>query len=126
MVLDQLQELYKEEEDEQQHQDQHTDDKTAQEDNASQKESTHRASKNKPGNKIYLEQRIKKKLEREVNRLIYNKESDQIVESQELFQQEMINKMKMVDMDDDLGRFTSQHHMAIEAAIRKIKMILEA
>ncbi len=61
-----------------------------------------------------------------MNRLIYNKESDQIVEFQELFQQEMTHKMKLVEMDDDLGRFTSQHHMAIEAAIRKIKMILEA
>lgn len=48
------------------------------------------------------------------------------MEFQELFQQEMTHKMKLVEMDDDLGRFTSQHHMAIEAAIRKIKMILEA
>jgi hypothetical protein len=38
----------------------------------------------------------------------------------------MQKKMKMVDQDEDLGRFTSQHHMAIEAAIRKIKLLLEA
>jgi len=62
---------------------------------------------------------VKLKLEREVNRLILQKQSENIVAFKELQEKELRRQKSRVSRKDHTG-FTSQHHMALEAAVRRI------
>lgn len=67
---------------------------------------------------------MKLKLEREVNRLILQKQSENIVAFKELQEKELRRQKSRVSHKDHTG-FTSQHHMALEAAVRRIREQLD-
>ena len=69
------------------------------------------------------EKTVKNKLEKEVNRLIFQKQSENIVAFKELWEKEQ-RKQKYREVNKDKTGLTSSHHMALEAAIRRIKVIL--
>jgi hypothetical protein len=62
-------------------------------------------------------------MEKEVNRLIFQKQSENIVAFKELWDKEQ-RKKRTQEKNKDLTGLTSSHHMALEAAIRRIKVIL--
>jgi recombinational DNA repair protein RecT len=59
-------------------------------------------------------------IELEVNRLIYQKQSENIVAFRELWEKEQLNQRSRQYMRDENG-LTSSHHMALEALIRRVK-----
>ena len=69
------------------------------------------------------EREMKAKIEKEVNELIYQKQSENIVAFKELWEKEQRNKQNTEKWKDQSG-ITSQHHMALEAAVRRIKAIM--
>ncbi len=69
------------------------------------------------------EREMKAKIEKEVNELIYQKQSENIVAFKELWEKEQRNKQNTDKWKDQSG-ITSQHHMALEAAVRRIKTIM--
>jgi hypothetical protein len=69
------------------------------------------------------EREMKAKIEKEVNELIYQKQSENIVAFKELWEKEQRNKQNTDKWKDQSG-ITSQHHMALEAAVRRIKAIM--
>ena len=70
------------------------------------------------------EREIKGKIEQEVNRLIYQKQSENIVAFKELWEKEQKKKLNRENNKDNTG-MTSSHHMALEMMIRKIKVQLQ-
>lgn len=58
-----------------------------------------------------------------MNKLIYQKQSQNILAFRELWEKEQ-QKQRNREMNKDLFGLTSSHHMALEAAIRRIKVIL--
>ena len=68
----------------------------------------------------FNEKDLRSKIEKEVNKLIYQKQSENIVAFKELWEKEQRKKQNTEKWKDTSG-FTSQHHMAIEAAVRRIK-----
>lgn len=69
------------------------------------------------------ERDMKIKLEKEVNKLIFQKQSENIVAFKELWDKEQ-RKQRNREKNKDQTGLTSSHHMALEAAIRRIKVIL--
>lgn len=69
------------------------------------------------------ERDMKIRLEKEVNKLIFQKQSENIVAFKELWDKEQ-RKQRNREKNKDQTGLTSSHHMALEAAIRRIKVIL--
>ena len=70
--------------------------------------------------KKFNEKDLKANIEKEVNKLIYQKQSENIVAFKELWEKEQRKKQNTEKWKDSSG-FTSQHHMALEAGVRRIK-----
>lgn len=68
----------------------------------------------------FNEKDMKVTIEKEVNKLIYQKQSENIVAFKELWEKEQRKKQNTEKWKDQSG-FTSQHHMALEAGVRRIK-----
>ncbi|TNV88156.1 hypothetical protein FGO68_gene6076 [Halteria grandinella] len=69
------------------------------------------------------EQEIKAKIEKEVNQLIFQKQSENIVAFKELYEKEQKKKRNKEKTKDQAG-LTSSHHMAIEAAVRRMRCFI--
>ena len=70
--------------------------------------------------KKFNEKDMKATIEKEVNKLIFQKQSENIVAFKELWEKEQRKKQNSEKWKDSSG-FTSQHHMALEAGVRRIK-----
>lgn len=68
----------------------------------------------------FNERDMKASIEKEVNKLIYQKQSENIVAFKELWEKEQRKKQNNEKWKDSSG-ITSQHHMALEAGVRRIK-----
>lgn len=71
-----------------------------------------------------MEKEIKVELQQEINKLIFQKQSENIVAVKEVSEKEKGRIRKKEKKKDKTG-LTSSHHMAAEATIRKMKAFLK-
>lgn len=67
---------------------------------------------------------MRQRIEKEVNRLIFQKQSENILAFRELWEKEQ-SKLRNREMNKDQAGLTSSHHMALEVAVRRIKIHLQ-
>ena len=60
---------------------------------------------------------IKDQMQKEINRLIFQKKSENIVAVKEVWEKEL-KKIRNKEKNKDKAGFTSSHHMAAEVAVR--------
>lgn len=71
-----------------------------------------------------LEALIKEQMQKEINRLIYQKRSENIAAVKEVYEKE-VKKVRVKEQNKDKAGFTSSHHMAAEVAVRQMKIFLK-
>ena len=71
-----------------------------------------------------METNLRQELQKEINKLIFQKNSEAITAVKEVSEKESRRLLKKKENRDQSG-LTSSHHMAAEATVRKFRMFLK-
>lgn len=70
------------------------------------------------------EMRIKQELQKEINKLIFQRKSEGIMAVQDMLMREM-KQVSIKDSKKDVNGLSSSHHMAAEATVRRMRRFLD-
>lgn len=71
---------------------------------------------------VFNEQKMKDQISKEINKLMYQKNNENITAVQDVIAKEINQKRNKIQGADNNGGLTSSHQMAAEAAVRKWKI----